>query len=190
LLAAPLCQRYFEDYSLDFSIRKKSEAADDALELVWLSKKQPIDDDAILMLNTELEKAKKKEAKFRQLLSSYDIPSWESDTIFYYLSSYMKALELTLQEAANFRDPDESNYSLQEETVVINNIDSFYFPIYQCNTLLQNYFDEAFDEVETLKSAYQEIEFLKDPVKNDVCLYLDGVYQQCMVRNFNSWIHH
>ena len=113
--------------------------------------------------------------------SSSALPSREFEALVQYMSSNIKAVELILQEAASFRDANESDHLVQEATVVINNIDPFYFQIYQFNTLIRCLFDEDLDPIQELKTAHQTIDFYMEKDTDDICLYLDDVYQQCRV---------
>jgi hypothetical protein len=109
------------------------------------------------------------------------VPADELKLIREFLSAYLTAMKMAVEKTAVYREDNESEYSVQEETVIINDLDSRLFQQYQCNTLIQRVFDGDFETIEIMRSAYQTITYYRDPKSDDVCLYLDGVYQQCVV---------
>jgi hypothetical protein len=78
---------------------------------------------------------------------------------------------------------EESDFLVGEEHLVINHLDDEYHLIYQCMTLVQKFNDDEYDTIEVLQSAYQTIEYQKDPKTDDICFYLDNVFQMCWVSN-------
>jgi hypothetical protein len=173
----PYPQRWhFGAHGVDFAIR---EGQDKQLELVWLTGRTP-DDDAVYFFKQEFRQF----SIFLDNISSwqtFDVPAKELKLIREFLSAYLMAIKMAVEYTAVNRETNESEYSVQEETVIINDLDSRLFQQYQCNTLIQRVFDGDFETIETLRSAYQRITYYKDPQNDDVCLYLDDVYQQCVV---------
>jgi hypothetical protein len=90
-------------------------------------------------------------------------------------------VEMVVEASDKLRGEDKSEYAVQEETITLENVDNHLFQLYQCNTMIQKVFDGEFERIETLQSTYQKIDYYKDPLTNDRCLYLDNVYQQCIV---------
>lgn len=173
----PYPQRWhFATHGIDFAIH---EGQDKQLELVWLSGSTP-DDDAVYFFQHEVHHFK----MFLNEISSWrksDVPADELKLIREFLSAYLTAMKMAVEKTAVYREDNESEYSVQEETLIINDLDSRLFQQYQCNTLIQRVFDGDFETIETMRSAYQKITYYRDPETDDVCLYLDGVYQQCVV---------
>jgi len=69
---------------------------------------------------------------------------------------------------------------------LINNLDNLYFQIYQSSLMTKMKDEGVFEQIENVRSAYQQIDYYKDPATQDRCLYLDGVYQQCI----SYWPHY
>ena len=106
----------------------------------------------------------------------------EKELLLQYIAAYLNAIQMVLDMVTTHRQSsNETEYQVHEEKVVINTLDGAYFHQYQCNTLIQRVFDKDFDTIEHFRSAYQQINYYRDPDTGDVCLYLDGVYQQCVV---------
>jgi hypothetical protein len=188
----PYPQRwYYEVHSLDFAIREVSSnettnAATDQpnLELVWLSDNMP-DDDAIYTMDRQLDALE----EIKNDILAWATPHSQSDllntaspseikSLYNFILTYITSVEMVLEASVKLRGEDESEYAVQEETITFDNVDDHLFQIYQCNSML--YTDE-FEKIETLQSTYQKIDYYKDPLTNDRCLYLDDVYQQCIV---------
>eukprot|EP00980_Cylindrotheca_fusiformis_P000521 scaffold130_cov89-Cylindrotheca_fusiformis.AAC.2 len=176
----PYPQRWFySEHALDFSIREvegqDATGAEESLELVWLSDSHP-DDDAIYTMERQLEELEIIKAELEEWPTSL-----ETKTLHDFLSAYIKAVKMAREASLSLRDSNESEYLLQEETVTIDNMDNHLFQIYQTNTLIQRVFDDDFEKIEELQSTYQTIEYYKDRGTKDRCLYLDNIYQQCLV---------
>lgn len=192
----PYPQRwYYAEHSLDFSIRKVddgTEGNDDDqeepnLELVWLTDNIP-DDDALYTMDRQLDDLNdiKDEIEAWATLDSKSTllntaSAFEIKTLYKFLLAYIKSVEMVYEASIELRGADQSEFSLQEETITIDNVDNHMFQVYQCNTMIQKVFRNEFEKIETLQSTYQTIDYYKDPETNDRCLYLDNVYQQCIV---------
>eukprot|EP00980_Cylindrotheca_fusiformis_P018572 scaffold6155_cov108-Cylindrotheca_fusiformis.AAC.7 len=188
---------HFAMHSVDFAISRTTsdstgsstsidEAGDltDRLELTWRSGQIP-DDDAVSHFQEELDRLSFLQKELRAGVEP-TIPDIEVRILGQFLSAYRIALKLVIDAASSHGDPDESKYALNEETVVINNVDQRLFQVYQCNTLIQRVFDQSFETIDSMQSAYQEITYYRNPKTNDTCLYLDGVYQICT----SYWPHY
>jgi hypothetical protein len=186
---------HFDDLGLDFSLRvvngTKDEKGERELELVPLVSKH-IDDDAVYYLKHELKRLRSAED---------EIHAWEIDTTgtndLYdgiapeelkvakaFISAYTTVLEIIVERSDTCPEGDECEYIVEEAMTTIDNTDSRYFTIYQCETLAHNLLEEDFGILESIKSAYQSISYYKDLKTDDICLYLDGVYQMCNVSLF------
>mmetsp|Transcript_13253 Transcript_13253/g.31817 ORF Transcript_13253/g.31817 Transcript_13253/m.31817 type:complete len:1308 (+) Transcript_13253:201-4124(+) len=200
----------WETHGLTVTVDPKATAINDAdddeqpeLELTWLVGDIP-DDDTIYYLQTEQSiwsqyyngvagmptevtsngdsQAENEEEEDDDLILPY-----EKQLLLKYIDAHLTAIELVIAEATAYRQSlNETEYQVQEEKFVINNVDKTYFNQYQCNTLIQRVFDNDFDTIEHFRSAYQQINYYRDPDTDDVCLYLDGVYQQCV----SYWPHY
>ncbi|CAJ1931008.1 unnamed protein product [Cylindrotheca closterium] len=200
----------WEAHALTVGLDRRDTAVNDdddddtELALTWLGGDLP-DDDTMYYLQTELSiwkqyynvvasmeteattSGEKKAENEEQEEDDDLILSFEKELLLKYIDAHMTALEMTIAAAmADRQSLNETEYQVQEEKFVINNVDSIYFNQYQCNTLIQRVFDHDFDTIEHFRSAYQQINYYRDPETDDVCLYLDGVYQQCV----SYWPHY
>jgi hypothetical protein len=176
---------YLETFQIDIAIRRKNATEP---ELIWLSDNQTIDDDAIYFISSEIERLKTVEEEMIEGMKSnesamlHESEPLEQRISSQLLASMISAYGILLKEAKKMI-VDQSTYELNEEKFYINCIDNFYFQTYQCDTLTLDVWQNAFDEIDSFRSAYQQIDYYRNPKTEDVCLFLDGVYQQCMV----SW---
>lgn len=177
---------FFPAHFIDFMIVFiEGEDGSGSLGIGWNSDVRP-DDDAIFTL----------EQLYQRLYAlKEDMADWEDmekqpayvvgvnprevKLSYDFLSNYLKAVEVLLIENQDRRGGGDS-YELQEERVLIDNMDNLYFQVYQSN-IMSALKDTNFTQIESVRSAYQKIDYYKDPLTNDRCLYLDGVYQQCVV---------
>lgn len=191
----PYPQRwYYAEHSLDFAIREVSpneitNAATDKpnLEIVWLSDNIP-DDDAMYTMDRQLDELD----EIKEDILAWATPGsqstllnsaspYEIKSLYNFILAYITSVEMVVEASDKLRGEDKSEYAVQEETITLENVDNHLFQLYQCNTMIQKVFDGEFERIETLQSTYQKIDYYKDPLTNDRCLYLDNVYQQCIV---------
>lgn len=180
---------YFPAHMIDFAV---DEVFDDAtglrqLQVKWNSNAYP-DHDAIYTVQALHDRL----AEIKENMNNWwdwdlrpdfvrGINPQEVKRTYEFLCNYLDAVYSGLMAMKSMHAPNESVYTVEEETVLINNMDSIYFQTYQCNDMIVNIADGYFQHIESLRSAYQKIAYFLDPVTNDRCLYLDGVYQQCIV---------
>lgn len=180
---------FFADHELDFAIHAIETEKDDepALRAEWLSDKMP-DDDAIYTLKVNHDGLVD--------IRNHMIEAWNSpyknnilagltpheiSMAFELLLNYIAALRTALQTAEVTNQKRGSEHLVTEETVTIHNIDHLYFQMYQCSTMITKVERNEFIKIDDFRSAYQQINYYKDPQTDDRCLYLDNVYQQCIV---------
>ncbi|KAL3936125.1 MAG: hypothetical protein SGBAC_008493, partial [Bacillariaceae sp.] len=202
----------WETHGLTVGVDRKATAVDDdandddnddELQLTWLDGDFP-DDDTMYYLQTEHNiwgqwynfianmvtetKSSNDESEAESDDEEDDlILPHEKKLLMKYIDAYLTAVELVIAEAKELgQSLNETEYQVKEEKCVINNLDRIYFNQYQCNTLIQRVFDNDFDTIDHFRSAYQQINYYRDPDTDDVCLYLDGVYQQCV----SYWPHY
>lgn len=179
---------YFPAHMIDFAV---DEVFDDAgkreLSIRWNSDAYP-DHDAIFTLQILHDRLSEIKGKMNNWWDFDKRPEFvrginpqEVKRIYLFLCSYLDAVEVGLKAMRSVHAPDESTFMVEEEKVLINNMDSIYFQAYQCNDMIANITNGYYEHIESLRSAYQKIEYYLDPETKDRCLYLDGVYQQCIV---------
>jgi len=184
---------YFPAHMLDFAVDEVFDASGEReLKVRWNSDAYA-DHDAIYtlqVLHDRLAEIKEKMNNWWDFDLRPDfvrgINPQEVKRTFEFLCTYLEAVEVGLEAMRSMHAPDESVYLVEEEKVLINNMDSIYFQAYQCNDMIVNVTNGYFEHIESLRSAYQKIEYFLDPVTKDRCLYLDGVYQQCI----SYWPHY
>ncbi|CAJ1931003.1 unnamed protein product [Cylindrotheca closterium] len=196
----PYPQRwFFPEHALDFMIHQDgpdddgTEAYQPKLRVQWLSDTIP-DDDALYTLRVNYD------GLFdirNQMIDAYNSPKTNHNLLahltpheisisFEFLLSYIAALDTALKAADAMNQRTGSEYIVTEEKVAIENMDHLYFQLYQCSTMITKILNHEFNAIDELQSAYQQINYYKDPKTNDRCLYLDSVYQQCI----SYWPHY
>lgn len=178
---------YFPAHLIDFAIVEVSDENSNAnFGIRWNSNVRP-DDDAIFTLGQLYQRLHVLKSEMADWDDPEKQPSYvvgvnprEVKRTYEFLCNYFIAVELLLIENQMRNGGADKLYQLQEERVLIDNLDNLYFQIYQSNTM--TFLKETnFTKIEAVRSAYQQIDYYKDPKTNDRCLYLDGVYQQCIV---------
>jgi hypothetical protein len=185
---------YFPRLGLDYIVHEVNETKDEhgvpKIELEPLTNNR-VDDDAIFQFEIEFEymeyikhEIDKWESDAADKSPVFDaIPSQELKVAKEYIFAYSAVIELIIETGQKCEDEIQCQYIVDEEKVAIENVDSQYFTTYQCDTLTGNVLDNEFDVLDHIQSAYQTIDYFQNKATDDVCLFLDGVYQQCMV----SW---
>lgn len=179
---------YFPAHMLDFAVHEiVLDGGERALTVSWNSDSYP-DHDAIFTFEVLHDRLTQIKTQMHNWWDYDKRPDFVRGTnpaevkrTYEFLLSYLAAVELGLKSMRAMHDPNESVYTVEEEKVLIANMDSIYFQAYQCNDMIVNITNGYYQHIESLKSAYQKIEYFLDPETKDRCLYLDGVYQQCIV---------
>ncbi|CAJ1931005.1 unnamed protein product [Cylindrotheca closterium] len=183
---------FFPAHFIDFSIVAMDlEDGKTTFGIGWNSEVRP-DDDAIYTLEQLYQrlfalKAGMDNWEFPEHQPAYvvGVNPREVKRTYDFLCNYIHVVELLLLENRERRGEDGTPYQLQEERVLIDNMDNLYFQVYQSN-IMSKLKDTNFTQIESVRSAYQKIDYYKDPLTKDRCLYLDGVYQQCI----SYWPHY
>jgi len=183
---------FFPAHLIDFSI-VEIESEDDSISfgIGWNSDVRP-DDDAIFTLEQLYQRLHNLRADMADWEDLEKQPAYvvgvnprEVKRSYEFLCNYLQVVELVLIEDRERRGGNLTPYELQEEKVLIDNMDNLYFQVYQSN-IMSRLKDTNFTQIESVRSAYQKIDYYKDPLTKDRCLYLDGVYQQCI----SYWPHY
>jgi hypothetical protein len=152
----------------------------------WLSSIP--DDDGFLFLTEQNNHATELREELRMTLAGEKISEelekmslYEIKTIYHLLDAKITAVTVAINAAEKERPEGESEHFIQEERYVIDNLDAERYLIYQCMTLVIMFQMDAFDSLEIKKSTYQTIEYKRDPKTNDICFFLDRVFQMCWV---------
>jgi hypothetical protein len=185
---------HFHDYSLNFAVHKKEkqqarpeEENQFVYTIEWMFGKLP-DDDGLFFLEQHMENVLELQLDLQRLAASNDpvlldsVPPHELQMIHQYINALVIAMDVAIKAGTMARG-EESDFLVGEEHLVINHLDDEYHLIYQCMTLVQKFNDDEYDTIEVLQSAYQTIEYQKDPKTDDICFYLDNVFQMCWVSN-------
>lgn len=191
----PYPQRwFFAEHALDFIIHRietdhDDETTDDqpTLGVEWISDSVPDDDalytlrvnfDGLFGIRNDMIEAWNSPEQYDMLdgLSPHEI-----SISFEFLLCYIAAVDTALRAADASNKQSSSEYIVTEEKVAIENMDHLYFQLYQCSTMITKILRNEFTAIDDFQSAYQQINYYKDPETNDRCLYLDSVYQQCIV---------
>lgn len=178
---------YFQQNDIAFIIKEEEteEGAEQLYSIEWIGDFP--DDDGVYFLQQNMDFFIDVQQEMFEMATEVRSTGTDLDKMSVHeikmIHQYLDAMIKAMGVAVNAIDTveEESKYLVQEERYVINHLDDEFHRIYQCMSLVAEYNDDAFNDLEIMKSAYQKIEFLQDPETEDICFYLDNVFQMCWV---------